>query len=95
MTVAEPGAEPAVAEVAGTVPVSEIEQQFGVQIPGGAETMGGLLSTFLGRIPTPGERFEMAGLEFDIVAATPAKVERIAVRRATVAVVRIESAGSL
>jgi CBS domain containing-hemolysin-like protein len=93
-TVAEPGAEQTVAEVAGTAPVSEIEQQFGVQIPGGAETVGGLLSAYLGRIPTAGERFEMAGLEFDIVAATPAKVERITVRRATVAVVRIESMGS-
>jgi CBS domain containing-hemolysin-like protein len=85
--------QPVVVEFAGTAPVADIAQQFGTSISGGAETIGGLLSGCVGRIPVPGERFELAGLEFDVVAATPARVERVTVRRAAVAVVRLESEG--
>jgi len=34
----------------------------------------------LGRIPRPGERLALRGLEFDILAATATRVERVAVR---------------
>ncbi len=91
----ELSSQPTVVEIAGSAEVADIAQQFGTSIPGGAETVGGLLSSAVGRIPTPGERFELAGLEFDVVAATPTRVERVTVRRSTVAVVHLDSAGPL
>ncbi len=87
------GTQPTVVEVVGSTPVADIAQQFGITIPGRAETVGGLLSSAVGRIPTSGERFELAGLEFDVVAATPTRVERVTVRRATVVVVHLDTAG--
>jgi CBS domain containing-hemolysin-like protein len=44
------------------------------------QSVGGLLVQALGRIPRPGERFTLHGLEFDILAATATRVERVAVR---------------
>jgi len=85
--------QPAVIEVAGTAALADVAQQFGTSLPGGAETVGGLLSSHVGRIPIPGERFELADLEFDVVAATATRVERVTVRRVTVAVIHLESIG--
>jgi CBS domain containing-hemolysin-like protein len=42
--------------------------------------VGGLLIQALGRIPRAGERFTYQGLEFDILAASATRVERVAVR---------------
>jgi len=47
---------------------------------GAAQTVGGLLMQTLGRIPRPSERFTYLGLEFDILAASATRVERVAVR---------------
>jgi Mg2+/Co2+ transporter CorC len=46
----------------------------------GAQTVGGLLIQALGRIPRAGERFQLGGLEFDVLAASATRVERVAVR---------------
>jgi CBS domain containing-hemolysin-like protein len=94
VTSPEQGSQPAVLEVAGTAEASDIAEKFGVQFSSGAETISGLLSSAVGRIPTAGERFELAGLEFDIIDATPTRVERITVRRAVGTVTRLESAGN-
>jgi CBS domain containing-hemolysin-like protein len=85
-------AHPAVMEVEGSAAVGDVAQQFGVTFTSDAETIGGLLSSAVGRIPAAGERFELAGLEFDVVAATPTKVERVTVRRPTGTVIKLESA---
>ena len=47
---------------------------------GGTQTVAGLLIQALGRIPRPGERFTFQGLEFDVLAASATRVERVAVR---------------
>src|SRR3989442_8335417 len=47
---------------------------------GAAQTVGGVLMQALGRIPRPGERFTYRGLEFDVLAASATRVERVAVR---------------
>ena len=83
--------QPGVVEIAGTADAGDVAQQFGVSFPSGAETISGLLAGALGRIPTAGERFELAGLEFDVIVATPTRVERILVRRAAVAPMRLET----
>ena len=54
------------------------------------QTVGGLLVQALGRIPRPGERFALHGLEFDILAATATRVERVAVRPGPVRTVPLE-----
>ncbi|HWC75109.1 MAG TPA: hemolysin family protein [Gemmatimonadales bacterium] len=71
-----------VAEVEGSTPVTAINDSLGVTLSGGAsaQTVGGLLIQALGRIPRAGERFSYQGLEFDVLAASATRVERVAVR---------------
>lgn len=70
-------------EVDGAMGVQEIATRFGVTLPGDRETIGGVLATALGRIPHTGERIVLGGLEFDILRASPTRVERLVVRSAT------------
>ncbi len=74
-------------EIDGATSSAEVAARYGVELPGGAETIGGILAKRIGRIPHSGERFSVAGLEFDVLAATPTRVERLAVRREPVSVV--------
>ena len=78
----EAGLDADLLEVDGTVGVQEIAARFGVTLPGGRETIGGVLATALGRIPRTGERIVLDGLEFDILRASPTRVERLVVRLA-------------
>jgi len=76
---------PELVEVDGATPLSEIAARFGIVLPSGDGSVGGFLARGAARIPQAGERFASAGLEFDVLAATPVKVERVAVRRGPVA----------
>jgi putative hemolysin len=67
-------------EVEGGMPAAELAEKLGVTLGGGAQTIGGLLIQTLGRIPRAGERFALQGLEFDVLAASATRVERVAVR---------------
>jgi CBS domain containing-hemolysin-like protein len=71
-----------VVEVEGGTPTTELAEKLGLPLAGGgnAQTVGGLLIQALGRIPRAGERFTYKGLEFDILAASANRVERVAVR---------------
>jgi magnesium and cobalt transporter len=71
-----------VVELDGSAPASRIEETLGVPPLQAREvqSVGGLLTQALGRIPRPGERFTLRGLEFDILAATATRVDRVAVR---------------
>lgn len=70
-----------IVEVEGSLPATELAERLGVTLGGGgAQTVGGLLIQALGRIPRAGERFTLQGLEFDVLAASPTRVERVAVR---------------
>ena len=71
-------------EVAGTTPVEEVAAAFGVRLPESSETIAGLLTRLAGRIPVAGERYALAGLEFDVLAATPNRLDRILVRHGPV-----------
>ena len=95
----EPGATPPatgepparIVEVEGNAPASRVEEGLGVALePRGAQTVGGLLLQALGRIPRAGERFTLQGLEFDILAATATRVERVAVRPGPVRAVPLD-----
>jgi len=70
-----------VVEVEGNVPVTELAEKLGVTLgASSAQTVGGLLMQALGRIPRAGERYTLQGLEFDVLAASATRVERVAVR---------------
>jgi CBS domain containing-hemolysin-like protein len=71
-----------VVEVEGSTPTAELTEKLGLPLAaaGSAQSVGGLLIQALGRIPRAGERFTYLGLEFDILAASATRVERVAVR---------------
>lgn len=71
-------------EFDASTPSAEIAEHFGIELPGSAETIGGLLVRAAGRIPRNGERFEFAGLEFDVIDASRTNVRRVIVRHGPV-----------
>jgi len=68
-------------ETNGAADVEELERQFGVTLPGTAKTVGGRLTELAGRFPRIGERLRIRGLEIDVLAATPTRLDRMIVRR--------------
>jgi magnesium and cobalt transporter len=82
-------AVPQLLEIDAATPFAEIAVQFGVSVAGASGTVGGMLARGAGRIPQTGERFVLSGLEFDVLAASPTRVERVAVRRGPVASIPI------
>ena len=61
--------------------LAALEERFGVRLAGlRATTVAGALAEAAGRVPVAGERFLLGGLEFDVLEATPARVERVLVR---------------
>jgi CBS domain containing-hemolysin-like protein len=77
---------PALLEVDGGTPAAELAARFATRLPAAAETVGGLLARLAGRIPRAGERFIFQNLEFDVLAASPNRVDRVAVRACPVPV---------
>lgn len=68
-------------ETDGTTPASAVAERFGVTLPAGqASTIGGLVAELAGRIPNAGERFTLLELEFDVVQASPTRIERLLIR---------------
>jgi CBS domain containing-hemolysin-like protein len=77
----EPAGGPAIFETDGNIPPQAIEERFGVSLPSGrSTTVAGLLIEWAGRIPNAGERFSVRGLEFDVVQASPTRIERLIIR---------------
>jgi CBS domain containing-hemolysin-like protein len=80
---AEPAGGPTVFETDGNLPPEALEERFGVTLPRGrSTTVAGLVVEWAGRIPNPGERFIVRGLEFDVIEASPTRIERLIVRLA-------------
>ncbi len=71
-------------ELAGSTPLAEIDGRFGIALDDRAETIGGLLTRALNRIPESGERIRLLGLEFDILESSQTRVERVAVHKGPV-----------
>ena len=86
----QPTDGPAVFETDGNVPPQAIEERFGVSLPSGrSTTVAGLLIEWAGRIPHAGERFTVRGLEFDVVQASPTRIERLVIRSGAAAPVTL------
>ena len=76
-----PATPPSVLEADGTTPVAAIEARFGVTLPKvTTSTVAGVLTELAGRIPNSGERFVVRDLEFDVVQASPSRIERVLIR---------------
>ena len=74
---------PLLREADGATPLDALEAEFEVRLPRArTATIGGLVAELAGRIPQAGERFLLAGLEVDVLQATPTRVERVLIRRA-------------
>ena len=91
-TTRDPRTTEQVFEVDGATPLDALAVRFGLALPETrATTVAGLLAELAGRIPRAGERLLYRGLEFDIVQATPARVERTLVRTAPVPTLTLEA----
>jgi CBS domain containing-hemolysin-like protein len=86
---------PAVLETDGNIGPEAVEERFGLALPSGrSTTVAGLLAEWAGRIPYAGERFVVRGLEFDVVQASPTRIERLLIRPGTAAPVTLPTAGA-
>jgi putative hemolysin len=70
----------------GVVPVDELKDIFDIKsLPdeegGKYETLGGLVMTFLERIPVTGDKFEYGGLRFEVVDMDGLRVDKVLVSR--------------
>jgi CBS domain containing-hemolysin-like protein len=91
----QPSAGPAILETDGNVSPTAIEERFGVTLPPGrSSTVAGLLAEWAGRIPNAGERFLVRGLEFDVVQASPTRIERLLIRSGAAAPVALPTASA-
>jgi len=79
----EPDGGPTIFETDGNLPPEAIEERFGLALPEGqSTTVAGRIVEWAGRIPNPGERFLVRGLELDIIEASPTRIERLIIRAA-------------
>jgi putative hemolysin len=86
---------PAILETDGNLSRTAIEERFGVTLPAGrSTTVAGLLAEWAGRIPNAGERFLVRGLEFDVVQASPTRIERLLIRSGPAAPVALPTASA-
>lgn len=75
------GATASLFESDGATPISAIEERFDCKLPTArTSTVSGLLTELGGRIPIAGERFIVRTLLFDVVQASPTRVERVLIR---------------
>jgi putative hemolysin len=80
---ATPAASATVLVVEAAYPLARVAEHFGVALaaPQRIETAGGYVAWAAGRIPPVGERLVAAGLEWDVVEGTAARVQRLVIRR--------------
>ncbi|HEX8342731.1 MAG TPA: hemolysin family protein [Tepidisphaeraceae bacterium] len=73
------------AEVDGKILVDELNRLLGTRLPddAGYDTLGGFVSTHLGKIPEAGTVFEAEGAMFEVLQAEPQRVTRVLVRLTT------------
>jgi putative hemolysin len=71
-------------EADGRVPIEELNRVLGLNLPeeAGYETLGGFVSTTVGRIPEPGTSFEYEGTRYVVVDAEPQRVNRVRIELA-------------
>ena len=77
---------PGVTLAAGQAGIGALSEHLGVALPeGDYDTLGGFLTNQVGRVPKVQEEIKWEGLFFSITAADDRKVERVEIRRASLA----------
>jgi putative hemolysin len=67
----------------GKASFDEVRDRLRVEVePEGFETVGGYVLTRVGRVPSPGETFELDGLVVEVVEADLRRIHRVKMRRA-------------
>ncbi len=71
--------DPDTLEVDARVHVHEVNEELQIELPedGDYETIGGFVSTELGKIPATGDKFDVANVSFAVLDAEPRKVNRL------------------
>jgi putative hemolysin len=68
--------------VSGKVDIDELAERLDTEIAReGFETVGGFLLAHAGRVPAPGETFEINGLQVEVLEAERRRVNRVRVRK--------------
>lgn len=68
----------------GRLPEEEVAERFGLKLPEGRyETLAGLITHILGRLPEPGEVVVLGDLEMTVEEADDRRVHRVRLRRVT------------
>jgi putative hemolysin len=68
--------------VSGKVDIHELIDRLNVEIEReGFETVGGFLLSHVGRVPTAGETFEIAGLHVEVLEAERRRITRVRIRK--------------
>ena len=66
----------------GKVSFDEVRERLDVAVePEGFETVGGYVLTRVGRVPAPGERFELDGMAVEVIEAERRRIHRVRFRR--------------
>jgi len=73
--------------------IDELNRTLGLTLPddAGYDTLGGFISTTLGRIPEAGESFDHAGVKYTITDAEPHKVNRVKIEIQTTEAMKEEA----
>ena len=68
-------------EADGRVPISEVNERLGLALPedGDFDTIAGFLLDRFGRVPIKGESDEIPEATFEVLKASPTKIDRIAI----------------
>src|SRR6185503_4493189 len=67
----------------GKVNVDEVKDRLGIEVePEGFETVGGFLLSHLGRMPYVGERFQVDGLDVEVLEVERRRISKVRLRRA-------------
>lgn len=74
--------DPSHAEVDGGFRIDELNERLHLKIPenGDYDTVGGFLLAQFGRVPSPGEGFDLSNARFTAIETTPTNVRRIAIQ---------------
>jgi putative hemolysin len=71
----------------GSTAIGQVEEMLGVQFGKNADetvtTIAGLLSHVSGRVPAPGEKFDLEGFRFEVLEANQRKVLRVKAQKLT------------
>jgi CBS domain containing-hemolysin-like protein len=66
----------------GKVNFDQVRERLDVDVePEGFETVGGYVLTRVGRVPAPGERFDLDGMQVEVVEAERRRIHRVRFRR--------------